>query len=91
MYLGMVITLISAIAAIHRFVHAITGITDRTGWSTIVILILFFGGVIITILGIMGEYLARIYLELKNRPIHISKRTNIREAGKDGEMKTDER
>ncbi|MBR0172856.1 MAG: glycosyltransferase family 2 protein [Lachnospiraceae bacterium] len=79
-YIGLVITLISAIAAVHRFVRAVQGHGDRTGWTTIVILILFFGGTIITILGIIGEYLARIYLELKGRPIYITKKTNIPQA-----------
>jgi hypothetical protein len=41
------------------------------------ILILFLGGVIITILGMIGEYLARIYMEVKNRPIYFTRETNI--------------
>ena len=49
----------------------------RTGFGTLVILIAFFGGTIIMILGVIGEYLARIYLEVKKRPLFIVKDTNI--------------
>ena len=35
--------------------------------------ILFIGSIIILLLGIIGEYLARIYMEVKNRPIYIAK------------------
>lgn len=40
---------------------------------TIMFAILFIGSIIILLLGIIGEYLARIYMEVKNRPIYIAK------------------
>ncbi len=49
-----------------------------TGRATVVLLLLFLGGAIITILGVIGEYLARIYMEVKRRPIYIVKETNIK-------------
>lgn len=77
-YMGMVVVILSLILAIRIWIGALgTPITDRTGYSTIIILILFFGGVIITILGMIGEYLARIYMEVKNRPIYLARETNI--------------
>ena len=45
--------------------------------SVLIFLILFFSGIIITLLGVIGEYIARIYLEIKGRPIYIAKETNI--------------
>ncbi len=84
-YMGMLVVLISVILAIQIYITALgTPLTDRTGYSTIIILILFFGGVIITILGMIGEYLARIYMEVKNRPIYLTRETNI------GQDKADE-
>ncbi len=49
--------------------------TDQTvsGWASIVSIMLFFNGVMLIILGIMGEYIGRIYDEVKNRPLYIIK------------------
>ncbi|MBI2301969.1 MAG: glycosyltransferase family 2 protein [Armatimonadetes bacterium] len=41
------------------------------GWSTTVCLILIVGGLQLTCLGVMGEYLARIYEEVKGRPLYL--------------------
>jgi glycosyltransferase involved in cell wall biosynthesis len=38
------------------------------GWTTVVVLIIFFGGLILITLGIMGEYIGRMYLTLNNKP-----------------------
>ncbi|MDZ7673276.1 MAG: glycosyltransferase family 2 protein [Halanaerobiales bacterium] len=49
--------------------------TDQTivGWSSIMVSNLFLGGIILLTLGILGEYIGRIYTELKNRPQYIVK------------------
>jgi dolichol-phosphate mannosyltransferase len=39
-----------------------------TGWTTIFVAIMFFGGVQLLTIGIIGEYIARIYTELQDRP-----------------------
>jgi dolichol-phosphate mannosyltransferase len=41
------------------------------GWTTIVIAIFFIGGIQLIILGIIGEYIGRIYTESQNRPLYI--------------------
>lgn len=38
------------------------------GWTTVVVLIIIFGGMILTTLGIIGEYIGRMYLTLNNKP-----------------------
>jgi len=48
--------------------------TAQTGFTTLVTLILFLGGVQLTAVGILGEYLARIYDEVKQRPLYIVKK-----------------
>ena len=47
--------------------------TDRTisGWSSTMVAMLLTQGIVLIILGIMGEYIARIYQELKGRPVYI--------------------
>lgn len=42
-----------------------------TGWTSIVAVNLFFNGVVLIIMGIIGEYIGRIYDETKNRPLYI--------------------
>ena len=41
------------------------------GYSSIVALILMFGGLQLLCIGILGEYLAKIYVQVKNRPVYI--------------------
>jgi len=72
-YMGALIVIASIAYAIYTFIMALDPATVRSGFSTIIILMLFLGGVIITTLGVIGEYMARIYLELKHRPIYIAK------------------
>lgn len=78
-WLGFLIDLITIVAAIKFSIDVLTSDMPRTGYGTIVILISFFGGTIILLLGVLGEYLARIYVESKKRPIFIVKDTNIDE------------
>lgn len=68
------------ISALAAFVYAIVVIIQKiffsiavSGYATIVILIMFFGGVQLITFGILGEYLARTYLQVKRRPIYLAK------------------
>ncbi len=47
------------------------------GWASIVSVILFLGGIQLLCMGILGQYLAKTYLETKKRPIYIVAETNI--------------
>lgn len=46
---------------------------DLPGYATIVVLILLIGGLLMVMLGIIGEYIARIYIQGKHRPVYIAK------------------
>ena len=68
---------ITAIASIIYLVvvvlqKLIQGI-DVPGYATIIVLILFLGGMQLFCLGILGEYLAKVYVQTKNRPLYILK------------------
>ena len=52
---------------------------DTPGYASTICLILFFGGMIMSILSLIGEYIGRMYMETKGRPIYIEKETNIDE------------
>ena len=43
------------------------------GYATIVVLVLFLGGIQLFCLGLLGEYLSKIYMQVKNRPIYVLK------------------
>jgi hypothetical protein len=50
---------------------------DVPGYATIMCVLLFLGGIIELSVGIIGEYVAHIYMEAKDRPIFIVRQTNI--------------
>ena len=47
------------------------------GWPSMICVILLIGGIQLFCIGILGEYLAKTYLEVKKRPIYICRETNI--------------
>ena len=80
-YIGSISTFASFIYIIVIFVQKFAFGLNPPGYSTIVVLLLFFGGIQLFSLGIIGEYLGRVYIESKKRPIYIAK--EIRKSGKD--------
>ncbi|MEY2638977.1 MAG: hypothetical protein RIR90_459 [Bacteroidota bacterium] len=47
------------------------------GWTSVLASIVFFGGLNLMILGLIGVYLSKVFLQIKNRPHYIVKETNI--------------
>jgi dolichol-phosphate mannosyltransferase len=68
--LGYVTSLAAFLYACTVFVQKALGITVQ-GWATIMIGMLFLGGVQLICLGIIGEYIARIFNQTKNRPMYV--------------------
>ena len=77
-WMGMLIVLAAAVYAVYTVTNVLMYPELSTGRATIILIMLFLGGVIITILGMIGEYLARIYMEVKQRPIYIVRETNLK-------------
>lgn len=73
-FLGMFSAAASVIYMLVVIIQKLFFSVDVPGYATIVVLTLFLGGVQLFILGIMGEYLARTYMQGKGRPIYIQKR-----------------
>lgn len=70
---GLLSSLLSIIYLIVVLIQKLFFEIAVPGYATIVVLILFIGGIQLFCLGILGEYLSKIYLQVKNRPIFIVK------------------
>ena len=73
---------LSLISALFVAIKAIVTGEIGSGFATIMCVMLFIGGVIEMSIGIIGEYLGRIYIETKHRPIYIVKTSNIEKKDK---------
>ncbi|WP_270190975.1 glycosyltransferase [Holdemania filiformis] len=70
-YIGIITAIFAILYMIHVFWMAITKDPNlQKGWSSMMIVLLFFGSLQMIFLGIIGEYLGRIFDETKNRPLY---------------------
>ena len=75
--LGTIISSTSFIYAIYIILRTLLLGKDVPGYASLLCIILFMGGIQLISIGIIGEYLSRTYLEVKNRPHYITDKTNI--------------
>ena len=73
--LGIIISMISFLGVIWAIVSALLGMTVA-GWASTICVVCFMGGIQLICLGVIGEYIGKIYMEVKQRPRYIiSERT----------------
>lgn len=72
-YTGTLLSFFSFIYLLVVIAKKLIGNVAVEGWASMMAISLFFNGVILIILGIIGEYIGRIYDEVKNRPLYIVK------------------
>ena len=81
--LGFLISILSFIGVIWSVVVSLMG-NSVAGWASIVSMVCFIGGIQLLCLGVIGEYIGKIYLEVKARPRYIiSDRTESEEREKE--------
>lgn len=73
-WIGIFMAAVGFIYAIIVIIQKLVGIQMQTGWASTMVTILLIGGIQLIMLGITGEYIARIFDESKNRPLYIIKR-----------------
>ena len=73
--LGIISCVIAVIMAIVTVIQKLAFGNPTSGYPTIVCLILLFGGLQLFTTGILGQYLAKTYMECKNRPIYLVQET----------------
>lgn len=79
MHLGFLIAGFSFIAGIIIFVRKIIDPMVTIGWSSTIVAIFFSLGIILSFMGIIGEYIGRMYLQVNNEPQYVIRETvNIR-------------
>ena len=71
-FLGVLASLFGLLLGLYYIAYYFLHGTVQ-GWTTLTCLILFMGGLILTSLGVIGEYVGRIYLKLNNRPQYVIK------------------
>ncbi len=75
---GLVFCLVAFIAIIFIIVRTLAFGDPTSGWPSLVCIIVFVSGVQLFSIGVIGQYLAKTYLEVKKRPIYIIKEQNIK-------------
>jgi polyisoprenyl-phosphate glycosyltransferase len=79
--LGFFASLLSFFVGIFAVVMKLTGEFTVPGWASILVLVTLIGGVQLIILGVIGEYIADIHVEVKQRPLYVvSELVNFSEA-----------
>lgn len=77
-YLGSILSFSGMLYAFYIILRTIIKGTDVPGYASLLVFILLLGGIQMIILGILGEYIGRIFIEVKNRPLYIiSEKVNI--------------
>jgi glycosyltransferase involved in cell wall biosynthesis len=73
-YAGMMVSALGFVLGFYFIVKRLLGVeTATTGFTTLVSLVTFLGGVQLIGIGVLGEYLGRVYDEVKQRPIYLIK------------------
>ena len=77
MLFGLFFTFLAFIYAIYAIWIKLFTNDAIAGWTSLIILISFIGGIQLILLGVLGEYLGKLFMESKNRPAYIIKEKNI--------------
>jgi polyisoprenyl-phosphate glycosyltransferase len=74
-YLGLVLSILAFLYASFLIIRTLILGVDVPGYASLMVVILFLGGVQLITLGIIGEYLGRVYEEVKRRPLYLVRDT----------------
>lgn len=75
-YLGLAFSVLSLLY-IPYVLYAFHSGTEVPGWASVIMTIVFFGGLQLCVLGIIGIYVGKIFMQTKNRPNYIIRTTNL--------------
>ena len=75
--IGFIFCLIAFIMIIVVIIKTLAFGDPTTGWPSLACIIFMVSGIQLLCIGVIGEYLSKMYLEVKNRPIYIVKESNM--------------
>ena len=70
-YVGVVVSAIAMVFALFIIVRTLLFGVDTPGYASLMTMVLLLGGIQIFGMGVLGEYLARVYTEVKGRPLYL--------------------
>jgi len=70
-WLGAISSLIGFVLIMWAVISSLVLNRTPPGWASLAVILLFFGGIQLLVLGIIGEYLGRVFEEVKGRPVFI--------------------
>lgn len=76
-YLGLFISVVTGLLTLYALYSRFISKIYTAGWTSLMIVILFFGGVQMIAIGIIGEYLSRMNDDIRQRPLFLIKETNL--------------
>jgi polyisoprenyl-phosphate glycosyltransferase len=74
-YIGVVVALLSFLYALYIIISTIITGIEAPGYASLMTAVLFFGGLQLISLGVLGEYVGRILVEAKQRPLYVVRET----------------
>ena len=76
-YLGFVFAFLAFLYGLYATYAFLFTDQAVTGWTSVILSVLFVGGINLLMLGIIGEYLGKLFIENKRRPNYLISETNI--------------
>lgn len=76
-YLGLIFTFLSVVLFVFNVLRAFYLGTEVSGWASLILTIVFFGGMQMTVLGIIGLYIGKVFTQVKDRPSYIIRNKNF--------------
>ena len=86
-WLGFIVSIAAFLYLVIVVIQKLFWGIDIAGYPTIIVLVLLLGGVQLIVLGVLGEYLAKTFLEVKRRPVYIIKEKYVSSLGEVEENK----
>jgi dolichol-phosphate mannosyltransferase len=69
--LGFFVSMVAFALGIWSIIVKFTGLYEVPGWTSIVVVTTFLGGIQLIVLGVIGEYIGDIHAEVKRRPLYV--------------------